>query len=112
MSTRSTESQQSIFSTRKTQPSDASDKRNRRQLRTFWLRNESIVPSWRKALNDAGWQKPATVDEATAFSGLAPRNKPDDNPDYKNDENCSHPDSSLEDISDHFAASQGYSRKK
>jgi hypothetical protein len=44
--------------------------------------------------------------------GLLPGNKPDDNPDYQNDQKYSHPDSSLEDISDHLTASQGHSRKK
>jgi hypothetical protein len=36
------------------------------------------------------------VDEASgsfAFLGLAPGNKPYDNPDYQNDQNSSHPDS-------------------
>jgi hypothetical protein len=46
------------------------------------------------------------------FSGLAPGNKPDDNPDYQHDQNYSHPDSGLKDISDHLTASQGHSRKK
>jgi hypothetical protein len=46
------------------------------------------------------------------FSGLAPGNKPDDNSDYEHDQNYSHPDSGLEDISNHLTASQGHSRKK
>jgi hypothetical protein len=46
------------------------------------------------------------------FSGLAPGNKPDDSPDYQHDQNYSHPDSGLKDISDHLTASQAQSRKK
>jgi hypothetical protein len=44
--------------------------------------------------------------------GLAPGKQPDDKPDYQNDQQCSRPDSGLEDISDHLTASQGYSRNK
>jgi hypothetical protein len=49
---------------------------------------------------------------ALPFSGLAPGNKPDDNPDYQHHQNYAHPDSGLENISDHLTASQGHSRKK
>ena len=46
------------------------------------------------------------------FLGLAAGNKPDDNPDYQNDQEYSGPDSSLEDISDRLTTSQGQSGKK
>jgi hypothetical protein len=49
---------------------------------------------------------------ALLFSGLAPGNKPDDNPDYQHDQKYPHPDSGLEDISDHLTASQDHRRKK
>jgi hypothetical protein len=46
------------------------------------------------------------------FLGLAPGDKPDDNPDYQNDHEYSRPDSGLEDISDHLTASQGHRKKQ
>jgi hypothetical protein len=46
------------------------------------------------------------------FLRLALGKKPDDKPNYKNDQEYSRPDSGLEDISDHLTASQGHSTKK
>jgi SOS response associated peptidase (SRAP) len=43
--------------------------------------------------------------------GLAPGKQPDNSAYYQNDQEYSRPDSGLEDISDHFTASQGHSRK-
>ena len=37
--------------------------------------------------------------------GLASGKKPDDDPDYQNDQEYSRPDSGLENIADHFTAS-------
>ena len=39
------------------------------------------------------------------FLGLAPSEKPDDKPNYENDQKYSRPDSRLEDISDRLTAS-------
>jgi hypothetical protein len=49
---------------------------------------------------------------AIPFLCLAPGKKPDDNPDYQNDQEYSRPDSGLEYISDHLTATQDHSRKK
>jgi len=44
--------------------------------------------------------------------GLAPAKKPDYGADYQNDEDYPRPDSCLEDIANHFTATQANSRKK
>jgi hypothetical protein len=44
--------------------------------------------------------------------GLAPAKKPDYGADYQKDEDYPRPDSCLEDIANHFTATQANSRKK
>jgi hypothetical protein len=49
---------------------------------------------------------------ALLFSSPALGNKPRDNADYRQNQNHSHPDSGLEDVSDDLTTSQGQSRKE
>ena len=51
------------------------------------------------------------IGEEHWFSDHRLLKEPDNDPDYQNNQEYSHPNSSLKDISNHLAATQGHSRK-